>query len=212
MGRATITKEQIAELDTVTFPGKIHVVDTTSKARDALAYLNKLKMVGFDTETRPSFHRGASYKVALIQISSADECFLFRVNKLGMTDALKAFLENEKITKIGLSLKDDFGMIHRVSDTQPHGFIELQTLAPKFGISDASLQKIYAIIFGEKISKSQRLTNWEADELTPAQQVYAAIDAWACLEIYTRLTTAGFDPAKSKYYVDDAPQDETDKA
>ena len=103
-----------------------------------------------------------------------------------MPDALKSFLENPSVTKVGLSLKDDFGMIHKVSEANMSGFIDLQKIVPDYGIADASLQKIYAILFDKRISKGQRLTNWEADNLTEAQKEYAAIDAWACLKTFIR--------------------------
>lgn len=203
MGRVSINKEQLTQLEQVTFPGNIHVIDSMSKVKMALSYLNKCDRIGFDTETRPSFKRGVVHSVALMQISSLSDCFLFRLNLIGMPDSLKEFIENDKITKIGLSLKDDFGMIHKVYDTKPLGFIDLQKIAPKYGISDASLQKIYAIIFDERISKNQRLTNWEADTLTFSQQTYAAIDAWACLKIYNYLEENSFNPLQSKYYIED---------
>ena len=196
----------MAVLEKVSFPGNIHVIDSTAKVKAAVTYLNKCSRLGFDTETRPSFKRGVSYKVALMQISSDTDCFRFRLNIVGMPDMLKSLLENENITKIGISLKDDFGMLGKITDTNPHGFIDLQKVAPTYGISDASLQKIYAIIFGRRISKSQRLTNWEAEELTHAQQIYAAIDAWSCLKIYNYLELNGFDPTQSKYYNDDTHQ------
>ena len=207
MGKVTITKDQIASLEKVEFQGVIHVIDSTAKAKMALTYLNKCDRLGFDTETRPSFRRGVYHNVALMQISSLDECFLFRLNIIGMPDALKDLLENENIMKVGLSLKDDFGMINKLATANPHGFVDLQKLVPQYGISDASLQRIYAIIFDKRISKSQRLTNWEAETLTPAQQSYAAIDAWSCLEIYNYLEKNGFNPKNSKYYID-----ETDEA
>lgn len=202
MGKVSITKDQLSILSKVEFPGSIHVIDSMAKVKMALTYLNKCDRLGFDTETRPSFHRGVRHSVALMQISSLTDCFLFRLNMIGMPDTLKNFLENSNIIKIGLSLKDDFGMINKLTDTTPHGFTDLQKLAPQYGISDASLQKIYAIIFDERISKSQRLTNWEAEALTPAQQSYAAIDAWSCLKIYNHLEQYGFDPKTSKYYIE----------
>ena len=208
MGTVSISKEELAELEKVTFPGNIHVVDSMAKVKSAVTYLNKCTRLGFDTETRPSFKRGVHYKVSLMQISTDNDCFLFRLNIVGMPDNLKALLENESITKIGISLKDDFGMLGKISDANPHGFIDLQKVAPQYGISDASLQKIYAIIFGKRISKNQRLTNWEAEELSLAQQIYAAIDAWSCLKIYNHLEAEGFDPTQSKYYKDVTKQNE----
>lgn len=183
------------------FPGRVHIVDTPAAAREAVAFLMKQDCVGFDTETRPSFHKGEIHNVALVQISTIDECFLFRVNIIGFTDPLKTLLECSDVLKVGLSTKDDFHGLSRLSPFSPNGFVELQTLVKKYDINDMSLQKIYAILFGGHISKGQRLSNWEARELTPPQQGYAALDAWACLKIYLHLTAGLFDPTTSIYKV-----------
>ena len=185
---STIDKKEVAELPRVLFPGRIYVIFTESEAKKAVEYLNTQTLIGVDTETRPSFKKGTTNKVALLQISTVDTCFLFRLNSIGLPDFLEEFLQND-ILKIGLSLKDDFNMLRRRNKKDPKegNWIELQEYVPKFGIKELSLQKIYAILFREKISKSQRLSNWEAETLTEAQQLYAATDAWACVRIYQRL-------------------------
>jgi ribonuclease D len=183
-----ITKEQIAELPVEKFSGRIQVIDREEELPNALNYLSSQPALGFDTETKPAFKRGQLNKVALLQLATEDVCYLFRLNRVGYPDGLESIMVNPDIRKIGLSLRDDFAAIHRRSVRKPENFIDLQLFVDKFGIEDNSLQKIYAILFGKKISKSQRLSNWEAPLLTPAQQSYAAIDAWACLRIYNHLT------------------------
>ena len=173
----------------VLFPGRIFVIYTESDAEKAVAYLKDQRIVGVDTETRPSFKRGTTHKVALLQISTQDTCFLFRLNRIGMPDSLQEFLMSDTL-KIGLSLKDDFNSLRKRQDMHPDrgNWIELQEYVGKFGIEDRSLRKIYANLFGEKISKNQRLSNWEADVLSEGQKLYAATDAWACVEIYNCLS------------------------
>ena len=183
----TITKEQINELPSETFKGKIYVVESAHNVDRAVNRLLRASLLGFDTETKPSFQKGQTNKVALMQLATEDECFLFRLNKIGYPDALDDIICNPAIKKIGLSLRDDFAAIRKRSDKAPVNFIDLQQFVHKFGIDDNSLQKIYALVFGKKISKNQRLSNWEAEHLTPAQQMYAAIDAWACIRIYKHL-------------------------
>ena len=195
----SISKAQLSELPTVSYTGHISVIDTEEAAKSALFFLNNQKIVGFDTETRPSFRKGRSNKVSLIQISTINHSFLFRINKLGFTDEIKEFIENPNVTKIGLSLKDDFSVLHKISGFEPKGFIDLQSYVKNYKITDCSLQKIYAIIFNERISKSQRLSNWEADVLTAGQQTYASIDAWACLRIFQYLSNGKFEPNTSIY-------------
>ncbi|MCF2593692.1 3'-5' exonuclease domain-containing protein 2 [Bacteroides caecigallinarum] len=184
----SIDKKLISELPKVTFPGRIIIIYTVEDARKAISYLNTCSVVGVDTETRPSFRKGKVNDVALLQISTLDTCFLFRLNRIGIPDFLEEFLQND-VLKIGLSLRDDFNMLRRANNKDPRvgNWIELQDYVSRFGITDKSLQKVYAILFGQKISKSQRLSNWEADVLTEAQQLYAATDAWATLRIYLEL-------------------------
>lgn len=183
-----ISKAEIAAMPKVLFPGRIFVIYTESEADKAVAYLEKQSIVGVDTETRPSFKRGTTHKVALLQVSTADTCFLFRLNRIGMPDSLQNFLMDGTL-KVGLSLKDDFNSLRKRQDVRPDkgNWIELQEYVGKFGIEDKSLQKIYANLFGQKISKNQRLSNWEADVLSEGQKLYAATDAWACVEIYNSL-------------------------
>lgn len=181
----TIDKKLISEMPKVVFPGRIIIIYTEDDARKAVAYLNRCSVVGVDTETRPSFKKGKVNSVALLQVATSDTCFLFRLNRIGIPDFLEEFLQND-VLKIGLSLSDDFNMLRRANNKDPRvgNWIELQDYVSRFGIQEKSLQKIYAILFGEKISKNQRLSNWEADVLTEAQQQYAATDAWATLRIY----------------------------
>ena len=185
--RRTINKEELSNMPKAAFPGQIHVVSTPQEAERAVAYLKKCPLVGIDSETRPSFSKGQVHKVALLQVSSEEHCFLFRLNQTGLTLPVIMLLENPNVIKVGLSLKDDFMMLHKRAPFEQRGCIELQEYVRMFGIQDKSLQKIFGILFGQKISKSQQLSNWEAEQLTQPQQLYAATDAWACLTIYNRL-------------------------
>ena len=203
-----ISKDTIHTLPEVHYPGRVILIDSAAKARDAVKYLLKQKQLGFDTETRPSFQKNRHYKVSLMQISTPEECFLFRLKMIGSLDGVMSVLENPDIQKIGLSIKDDFHSLAKLQEFTPQGFVELQTFVKSYEIADNSLQKIYALVFNRRISKNQRLTNWEAEELSLAQQIYAAIDAWSCLKIYNRLEAEGFDPTQSKYYKDVTKQNE----
>ena len=183
--RESISKEEINSLPILEYEGRnIVLVDTLSKLKTTIEVLKNEEVLGFDTETKPSFEKGKMNKVALLQLSTADTCYLIRLNVLGMQNPIIEILSSEKPLKIGLSLKDDYKMLNRRRSFKPAGFLDLQSVIGKFGIKDLSLQKIYAIMFNMKISKSQRLTNWQAPNLTLQQQKYAAVDAWACMDIY----------------------------
>ena len=199
--KISISKQQLAGLPAAHYSGRIVVVDNPADADMAVDELRNADLIGFDTETRPSFKKGQSHNVALMQLSSADTCWLFRLNRIGLPDRLKALLEDKDKTKIGLSTHDDFRNLRKVWDIEPAGFIELQDYATEWNIIDKSLSKLYGILFGERLSKSQRLSNWEADQLAEAQQHYAALDALACIRIYRYLKEGRFDPEQSEYKV-----------
>lgn len=184
---AHIEKSEITSMPTVTFPGRIITINTAADVDKVVKALSKEKLLGFDTETRPAFRKGVQYKVSLLQLSTADTCFLIRLCNTGMPESIISLLENSEILKIGVSLHDDYQSLARRKRFKAGGFFDLQKYVSGFGIEEMSLQKIYAIIFGERISKNQQLSNWEQDILTDKQKQYAATDAWACLNIYNRL-------------------------
>lgn len=180
-------KSIINSLPLVTFPGKIIVVLNEYEAERAVEYLLTCDVLGVDTETRPAFRKGNNHKVALLQVATRKECFLFRLNHLGLPKSLLRLLSNKQVPMIGLSWHDDLMSLHRREQFEPGWFIDIQDIIGNLGIVDKSLQKLYANLFGEKISKRQRLTNWEADVLTERQKEYAAIDAWACIKLYDEI-------------------------
>lgn len=176
-------KRAIVDLPKVQFEGRIYVIQSESEARRAVRYLLTFPRLGIDTETRPNFKPGGMHPVALLQLSTQEACFLFRLNRIGLPPCLVELLTSEKTMKVGLSLHDDWAQLRRRTDFQPVNYVELQDYVKPLGILDMSLQKLYANLFHQKISKTQRLTNWEADVLTEPQRRYAATDAWACLQL-----------------------------
>lgn len=180
-------KRAVSSLPRVVFEGRIHVIISRSQAERAVNYLLTQPILGVDTETRPVFSRGNFFHVALLQVSTRDQCFLFRLNVIGMTPAVIRLLEDTTVPKIGLSWHDDLLGLQKRSKFKAGNFIDIQKHVREIGIEDLSLQKLYANLFGQYISKSQRLTNWECDVLNEKQKQYAATDAWACIMIYEEL-------------------------
>lgn len=210
MNRAilTITKAQLAELPAAVFQGEIRLIDKEEELAAALEDLRESDIIGFDTETRPSFRKGHLHTVSLLQLSSRTTCYLFRLNRFGLPSELIKLLEDANKLKVGLSIHDDFHSLRKLAEFEPGGFVDLQQYVKEFRIADNSLSRIYGIIFGERISKGQRLTNWEAETLTPAQQGYAALDAVACVRIYDYLSSGAFDPESSPYLTIPTPADD----
>ncbi len=193
----------MAKLPRYAYEGKIVVVQSASEAERAVAVLQRSPILGIDTETRPAFRKGEMHKVALLQVANEEVCFLFRMNELGFLPCMARLLADPDVLKVGLSLKDDFRMLRlRDESFTPAGYIDLQDFVKKMGIEDMSLQKLYANVFAHRISKSARLSNWEADVLTDSQKVYAATDAVTCIQLYKELSTLN----ENKQYQLIAPQ------
>ena len=180
-------KAAINALPLVEYPYKINVILNEYEAERAVDYLLTCDILGVDTETKPAFRRGQNHKVALLQVATRDQCFLFRLNHLGMPQSVIRLLSNRMVPMVGLSWHDDIMSLHHRAEFTPGWFIDIQDIIGNLGIEDKSLQKLYVNLFGEKISKRQRLTNWEADILSDKQKEYAAIDAWACINLYDEI-------------------------
>ena len=181
-------KAFISNLPRYAFEEKIYVIQSASEAERAVEVLRQSPILGIDTETRPTFKKGVSHKVALLQVANEQLCFLFRMNEIGFLPCMADLLADPKVLKVGLSLKDDFLMLkRRDANFQPAGYIDLQNYVKQMGIEDMSLQKLYANVFHKRISKNAQLSNWEADILTDAQKVYAATDAYTCIQLYKEL-------------------------
>ena len=189
MFKISVSPEEIGALELASFPGEIVVVDTEGDAyHRALRYLKRQKVLGFDTETRPTFspdqHPGGT---ALLQLSGSGNAFLFRLKTLGLPRPLASILANPSIVKVGAATLDDVRGLQKLCKFVPKGFVDLQNIVWEYGIRDKSVKKMTAIILGVKISKAQQLSNWEAEKLSDSQQRYAATDAWVCREMYLKL-------------------------
>lgn len=182
-----ITAEEIKNYDLAWFRGRIVVVDDITKFRKIIPELAGHKVLGFDTETRPSFRKGRKNKVSLIQLSTGSLACLFRINRIGIPDELADILSDPSVIKAGVAIHDDLRFLTGIRKFTPDGFIDLQKFVKEFGIKSSGLRKLAAIILGFRISKAQQITDWEAGELSEAQIVYAATDAWVCYEIYSKL-------------------------
>ena len=192
----SITPEQLDKLDFASFPGKIHVIDSVgAEFNKAIAYLSSQKIIGFDTETRPCFGPNQPrYNVSLLQLSGPGKAFLFRLKDMGMHRRLCSLLADRKIIKVGAAIHDDIRGLQKLRHFDADGFVDLQKLVGEYGIRDKSVKKMTAIILGFRISKTQQLSNWEAEQLSESQCKYAATDAWVCREMYIKLMASEKNP------------------
>lgn len=181
-------KNLIHELPRFVFEGRIIVIQSEAETVRAVKALRCSPILGIDTETRPTFRRGETHKVSLLQIADEHICFLFRLNEIGFPQPLVNLLADKEVLKVGLSLHDDFMMLRKRNEQfTPKNYIDLQDFVKEMGIEDMSLQKLYANVFRKRISKSARLSNWEADVLSESQKQYAATDAITCIQLYKEL-------------------------
>ena len=188
----TITREEVNSLELDTFRGKIRLITREDQLTDVFNKINKHAVVGFDTETKPTFRKGEVNDVAMIQIAIPNEVFIIRINYTRITDEIHRFLENKAIIKVGVALRDDLKDLNRLRKFNPAGFMELNKMVKDIGIESNGLRKLTAIILGFRISKNAQVSNWEADQLTQKQLQYAATDAWVCLEMYDVLNKKGY--------------------
>ena len=196
----SISPEDLGKLEYASFPGKIHVIDSVgAEFNRAIAYLRSQKVIGFDTETRPCFGPNQPrYGVSLLQLSGPEKAYLFRVKNMGMHRRLCNILADKRNVKVGAAIHDDIRGLQKLHDFQADGFVDLQKIVAEYGIRDKSVKKMTAIILGFRISKTQQLSNWEAETLSEAQCKYAATDAWVCREMYLKLMRSEKNPLKEE--------------
>lgn len=182
-----ISNEETAQLPAIEFGGTIRIIEQERDIAAACKELAAEPMIGFDTETRPSFRPGVTFRVSLLQLSTPKVCYLFRLNKIPLAKPILQLFENRQLLKIGADVAGDLRSLRQIRHFRDAGFIDLQAIAPQWGIDEKSLRKLSAIVLGQRVSKAQRLSNWEAATLTDKQQLYAATDAWVCIRIYEQL-------------------------
>lgn len=185
--QSTIDNDTVASLPAARFAGRIVIVDKNEQIEEACNDLKRYDVIGFDTETRPSFRAGVSYKVGLLQLSTPDTCYLFRLSHIRLDNRILKILGSRQILKIGADVTGDIRALHALRNFHADGFVDLQVEASRWGIEEKSLRKLSAIVLNMRVSKAQRLSNWEAEILTQQQQEYAATDAWVCIEIMKEL-------------------------
>jgi ribonuclease D len=182
-----ITNDEINALPLHAFDGAVNVIQDKEELHHVFREVSKHRIVGFDTETKPVFVKGQRHLVALMQIALPEKVFLVRIKFTGITQDIVDFLENDKILKAGVGVRDDIKALQTLKKFTPAGFVELADMARNAGLEVESVKKLTALLLGFRISKSAQTSNWEAERLDPKQISYAATDAWVCLNIYRKL-------------------------
>ncbi len=171
----------------ISFTGKIHLINTDVALNSVAADLSQAKILGFDTETKPSFKKGEVYKVALLQLATATDAYLIRLQALTNFEIIRNIFENESIVKVGCAIHDDIKQLQKIFHFTVKNFVELQELAKVKNLKNFGLKGMTEEVLQAQLSKGPKLTNWQAETLTEKQLLYAATDAWIGLELYKKL-------------------------
>ena len=187
-----ISKDELNELPIEVIPIPVEVIDETTsidRVEEVCASIRSSEIVGFDTETKPSFTKGVTHKVALIQLSDTERAYIFRIIRLSdeAKRLLRMIIEDKKLIKVGVGIHDDARILRSDYEWTPAGMLEIRRLTVEKQIQVGSLSKIYALLYGKRLTKGQRLSDWEKETLTEAQINYAGLDAWAGLKIFEAL-------------------------
>lgn len=201
-----ISPDDLQQYPTISFEGEITLIDNLDNVQTACDYLQNCTILGFDTETKPNFKKGRRNNVALLQLATNDRAFLFRTNKIGIPREVAAILANPNIIKIGAATKDDIATLKHLAHFEPRNFLDLQPIVHSYGVEQLGLKNLAALFLGQKISKTQQLSNWENPVLTTQQQIYAATDAWVCYEIYKTIEQAGYFQNPPKVIIQPKPE------
>jgi ribonuclease D len=188
-----ITKEEVNTLPLGQFEGEMFLIDKVEDVEEVAEFLVQQRVIGFDTETKPAFKKGVVNQVSLLQLSTSTQAFLFRLNEIGFPDSIRNILEKESIVKVGAAVHDDIKGLAKLTDSfYANSFFDLNDELKRVGFINIGVRNLCAMVLGIRISKSEQVSNWEAEKLTIKQQRYAATDAWGCLEIFKKLKDEGY--------------------
>lgn len=194
-----INKAEVNLLPLWRYEGTVVMLESPQEAQEAAARLSAAAYIGIDTETKPTFRKGATQRpVALLQLALPDVVYLLRLNHYGLFDSIRAVLESESVEKIGIGTRDDVRELQRDFGCSLRGVVDLNTLCTQLGYKSIGARKLTALILGRRISKSQQTSDWEKPALTAAQIAYAATDAWVCQAMYAQLPVEGERPRRKR--------------
>lgn len=189
--RRKISKEEINELPLRRYAGEVRLVRTEEELADALDVLRSDSVLGFDTETRPTFRKGKVNLPSLVQLACADVVYLIQLNWVPLGEMLADLLSDPAIIKTGVAVRDDIRDLQKLYAFRDGGVVDLGEVARDLGLETHGLRNLAANFLGIRISKGAQCSNWSNRELGPQQVVYAATDAWVSREIHITMRNLG---------------------
>ena len=187
-----LNKEFINQLPLRSYEGSIVIVDSDEKVPGAIETLEQERVLGFDTESRPTFKKGQSFPPSLLQLGSSEAVYLFQLNKLNNCQPIQRLLGRSDTSKVGIAVHDDIRKLQELMEFEALSFIDLSKFTRQRGIVNTGLRNLVALFLGFRISKAAQVTNWSHSQLTESQIKYAATDAWVSLLLYRHLEELGW--------------------
>jgi ribonuclease D len=188
---ANIAKEQINNLPLARYAGPVSVIARQRDLAGAVDYLSDETLLGFDTESRPSFRRGDNHPVALLQLAGVERVFLFQLQLLDNLDPLFSLLADPAIRKAGVAIRDDIRKLRDLAEFSQANFVEISDLSRRLEVNNTGLRSLCAMFLGFRVSKGAQVTNWARRDLAENQIAYAATDAWVSRLLYLKLAAFG---------------------
>ena len=190
--RRRVTREEINDLPIRRYEGVVQVIARSDEVASALDKILAESVVGFDTETRPSFRVGESHPPALAQVATERAVYLFQVRSRDVAAAVARILGEAHIVKAGIGLADDLKALKKMVEFTEKSIVDLGAVAKRQGLEQSGVRNLVGMFLGFRIPKGTKTSNWSRPQLTAQQVKYAATDAWSCRELYVRFRTLGF--------------------
>jgi len=180
------------QLPILRYDGPLHVCTTATDLVTAADAIRLERVIGFDTESRPTFRKGPAHPPCLVQVATATAVYLFQLNRLNCTTVLTEIFENPQIRKVGIAIGRDLSELQKLFPFQSTGVLDLGDVAKKNGLEQTGIRNLAGLFLHRRITKGAQTSNWAAPELSPKQLTYAATDAWICRELYLKFEGFGW--------------------
>ena len=179
-----LSKNEINALPLIQYEGDIEILTSKDNIQAAINDLKNYDLIGFDTETKPTFVKGPLNPPSIMQLACDDKVYIFQFDNDEILKKLSSILSNENITKCGVSVDRDLIELMYLSPFDPISFVDLGNVARENEIPHHGLRGLVAMFLKHRISKGSQTSDWSKISLSDSQISYAATDAWVSLELF----------------------------
>ena len=192
--RRRLSSDEINAMPLYHYEGRVHLVRTPEELASVMPLLERERVIGFDTETRPSFRKGCVNAPSLVQLATEEAVILVQLSWLPLSEGLAALLSDPLHVKTDVDIGDDMRELSKLHPFTPAGLADVGAVARAQHIPSQGLRTLAANLFGLRISKGPQCSNWSVKVLSQRQILYAATDAWISRAIYLRMLELGLVP------------------